>query len=204
MSPETIKSLVTGVVLAGGRAQRMGGQDKGLLSLAGVTMVEHVLNALKPQVGRILINANRHHDLYAAYGYPVVPDNLEGFCGPLAGMASAMQAASTTYIVTAPCDSPFVPPDLVRRLYESLAVKQAEISTAHDGERLHPVFALLDCSLLPSLLDYLHGGGRKIETWYNQHRLAIADFSGCKDVFFNINTPEEIRDVESRLRQSQA
>jgi len=202
MSPETIKSLLTGVVLAGGRAQRMGGQDKGLLSLAGVPMVEHVLKALKPQVGRILINANRHQDLYAAYGYPVVPDVLEGFYGPLAGMASAMRAAATPYIVTAPCDSPFLPPDLVHRLYAALAVDQAEISTAHDGERLHPVFALLDCSLLPSLLNYLHGGGRKIETLYEQHRLAIADFSDRKDAFININTPEEIRIVEPRLQLS--
>jgi molybdopterin-guanine dinucleotide biosynthesis protein A len=204
MLPETIRSLLTGVVLAGGRAQRMGGRDKGLLSLAGVPMVEHVLKTLEPQVGCILINANRHQDRYAVYGYPVVPDILEGFYGPLAGMASAMRAVATPYIITVPCDSPFVPPDLARRLYEALVANRAELSAAHDGERLQPVFSLLCCSLQEDLMNYLQGGGRKIETWYDQHRLAIADFSDRKDAFININTPEEIQAVESRLKhQSQ-
>ncbi len=193
---------ITGVILAGGRATRMGGQDKGLVQLAGMSLIQHVIAALKPQVREILINANRNREAYAAYGYPVVPDRLEGFCGPLAGIASAMESASTPYIVTAPCDSPFVPHDLVHRLYEALSGNQAEISAAHDGERLQPVFALLKCELSSSLLSYLKSGERKIDTWYDRHRLAIADFSDLPEAFVNINTPEEIRAVELRLLQS--
>lgn len=194
-------NCITGVVLAGGRATRMHGQDKGLIPLAGVPLIQYVLAALKPQVANIIINANRNREAYTAYGYPVASDKLEGFCGPLAGMASAMGSASTPYIVTVPCDSPFVPRDLVRRLYKGLITDQAEISVVHNGECLQPVFALLNCELLSSLLSYLNAGKRKIDTWYGTHRLTIVDFSDTPEAFLNINTPEEIQAVESRLPQ---
>ena len=123
-------ACTTGVILAGGRATRMGGRYKGLLQLAGKPMVEWVMAALKPQVADIIINANRNLDAYEAYGYRVVSDKLHGFCGPLAGIASSMESASTPYIVTTPCDSPLVPLDLAHRLYQALHVKRAEISVA--------------------------------------------------------------------------
>jgi molybdenum cofactor guanylyltransferase len=194
-------ACTTGVILAGGRATRMGGRDKGLLQLAGKPMVEWVMAALKPQVADIIINANRNLDAYAAYGYRVVSDKLHGFCGPLAGIASSMESASTPYIVTTPCDSPLVPLDLAHRLYQALHVNRAEISVAHNGERLQPVFALLTCTLSSSLLSYLEAGERKIDTWYSRHKLAIVDFSDSVDAFININTPAEIQAVESRLLQ---
>lgn len=194
-------ACTTGVILAGGRATRMGGRDKGLLQLAGKPMVEWVMAALKPQVADIIINANRNLDAYAAYGYRVVSDKLHGFCGPLAGIASSMESASTPYIVTTPCDSPLVPLDLAHRLYQALHVNRAEISVAHNGERLQPVFALLTCTLSNSLLSYLEAGERKIDIWYSRHKLAIVDFSDSADAFININTPAEIQAVESRLLQ---
>jgi molybdopterin-guanine dinucleotide biosynthesis protein A len=192
-------ACTTGVILAGGRATRMGGRDKGLLPLAGKPMVEWVMAALKPQVADIIINANRNLDAYAAYGYRVVSDRLHGFCGPLAGIASSMESASTPYIVTTPCDSPLVPLDLAYQLYQALHINRAEISVAHNGERLQPVFALLTCTLSSSLLSYLEAGERKIDTWYSRHKLAIVDFSDSADAFININTPVEIQAIESRL-----
>lgn len=192
---------VTGVVLAGGAARRMGGSDKGLIRLAGRPMIEYVLEALRPQVGGILINANRNPELYGQYGVPVVADEREGFQGPLAGMAAAMQSARTEFIVTAPCDSPFVPGDLVRRLGRSLAADGADISVAHADGRLQPVFTLLRVALLGSLVEYLDRGERKIDRWFSGHRTATTDFSDVPEAFLNINTPEDVREIEARIRE---
>ena len=197
---DALRATITGVILAGGRATRMGGQDKGLLPLAGKAMVQHVIGALEPQVADIIINANRHPAEYARYGYRIMPDLLEGYCGPLAGIATALRAARTSYIVTAPCDSPFVPADLAMRLYRMLCQEAADIGIAHDGERLQPVFALLRCSLLGSLLCYLHEGERKVEPWYRQHPHVLCDFSDTPEAFINVNTPADITAAEDRLR----
>lgn len=198
-TPTPSADIITGVVLAGGRAQRMGGNDKGLICLHNKPMIKHVIEALKPQVHHIIINANRNRETYEELGYPVVVDSMQGYCGPLAGMASAMQIVDTPYIVTAPCDSPFIPNDLVEILSQELIKDEAEISVAHSGQRMQPVFALLRCALLPSLLDYLETGERKIDLWYAKHKFTIADFSKKPDTFLNINTPEEIEAVEKRL-----
>lgn len=192
---------ITGVILAGGRGSRMGGIDKGLIPLRGRPMIEHVIAALKPQVGRVLINANRSREQYAALGYPVVADALAGYLGPLAGIASALRAADTTYVLAVPCDSPLIGPDLSQRLYAALVEEHADISVAHDGERMHPVFALLRRSLLSSLLDYLEGGERKIDRWYARHRLAIAYFRDAPRSFLNVNSPEERAELEHNLRE---
>jgi molybdenum cofactor guanylyltransferase len=197
---DALRATITGVILAGGRATRMGGQDKGLLPLAGKGMVQHVIEVLAPQVADIIINANRHPAEYARYGYRVLPDLLEGYCGPLAGIATALRAARTTYIVTTPCDSPFVPVDLALRLYRMLCQEAADIGIAHDGKRLQPVFALMRCSLLGSLLCYLHEGERKVEPWYRQHPHVLCDFSDTPEAFINVNTPADITAAEDRLR----
>ena len=200
-SERDVKEIITGVILAGGRAQRMGGCDKGLIKLLGKPLVEYVIRALKPQVAEMIINANRNRERYAAYGYPIIADLMDGFYGPLAGMASAMQAAKTPYIVTTPCDSPFVPSDLVKRLYGGIEEQAAEIAVAHNGERLQPVFALLDRNLQSSIIAYLKRGERKIDRWYEEHRLTIVDFSNQPDTFVNVNTPEDVETVESKLMQ---
>jgi len=190
---------ITAVILAGGKARRMNGQDKGLITLHGRSMIDYIIHALQPQVGSILVNANRNTEQYAAFGLPVIADMLGDYFGPLAGMASGMNATKTTFIVTAPCDSPIIPDNLVETLYRALQENQADISVAHDGERMQPVFALLRCSLLASLLDYLNEGGRKIYTWFGKQPLALADFSGSADTFLNLNTPEDKQLLESRL-----
>ena len=195
-----IKSDITGVILAGGQARRMGGQDKGLVMLNGKPMVEIIIDIIKPQTAKLLINANRNHDRYSQYDLELVADELSGFCGPLAGMASALKTINTDYMVTAPCDSPFIPLDLVQRLADALENKSTEISVAHDGERIQPVFCMLKKTLLQSLTDYLAAGERKIDRWFKQHDFAIADFSDKPETFDNINTHEDVESALLKLR----
>ncbi len=196
MSP---RHEVTGLLLAGGRATRMGGRDKGLIELAGRPLAAHVLAALTPQVDALLINANRHEAEYAALGAPVVRDPLDGFLGPLAGVLAGLEAASTPLVATLPCDSPFIPPDLVARMRAGLDRAGAEIAVAHDGERRQPVFMLLRTDLAPDLRSWLDQGGRKIDAWYEGHTIADADFSDAPETFININTPEERDAAADRL-----
>jgi molybdenum cofactor guanylyltransferase len=190
---------ITAVILAGGMARRMGGEDKGLIELNGRPLLDYVIAGLRSRVGAILVNANRNLERYREFGYPVIEDIVTGFSGPLAGMATGMQAADTPLLLTVPCDSPFVPPDLGERLLRVMRDTGAGICVAHDGERLQPVHALLKCRLLPDLLVYLNGGGRKIDTWYARHRMARADFSDMPDMFLNLNTPADRQLLEDRL-----
>ena len=199
MTTATPVDEITAVILAGGKARRMDGEDKGLIKLNGRALIDYIISALRPQAGDILINANRNLQQYGRYGLPVVVDMLGDYFGPLVGMATGMHTTDRPYIVTVPCDSPFIPGTLVETLYRSLVDQQADISVAHDGTRMQPVFALLRCELLPDLLDYLDEGGRKIDTWYDRQRLAIADFSNTPDTFLNLNTPEDKLLLESRI-----
>jgi molybdopterin-guanine dinucleotide biosynthesis protein A len=192
------RQKITGLVLAGGRALRMGGMDKGLVSLAGRPMVEWVLDALSGQVDELIINANRNKDAYGAMGYEVVADRSGDFQGPLAGMASGMEAAHGKWLLTAPCDSPLLPASLAERLSRACG-DGADIAVAHDGQRLQPVFAMIRCDLLGSLQQYLDGGGRKIDRWYAGHSMQAVDFSDCPETFMNINEPADREQLESRL-----
>lgn len=201
MNPATYPAeQVTGVVLAGGRGRRMGGEDKGLVGIAGRPMVLRVIESLRPQVGALLISANRNQLRYAEMtGCRVVADLHPDYAGPLAGMASAMAAADTRFILTSPCDAPMVPGDLGPRLYRALADEDSELSVAHDGERIQPVFALLDRGLLGSMLACLDSGERKIDRWYARHRMAKADCSDLARAFANINSPEDRIAIERAL-----
>jgi molybdenum cofactor guanylyltransferase len=190
---------ISAVILAGGRARRMNGVDKGLIELHGRPLLDYIISALRPQVGEILVNANRNLARYRAFGYPVSEDLTTGFHGPLAGMATGMQAATTPYVLTVPCDSPLLPAHLAETLYRALGDAGAELSVAHDGVRMQPVFALLSRALLPDLLAFLGDGGRKIDTWYARHRLALADFSPVPEMFLNLNTPADRSALEDRL-----
>lgn len=192
-------SEITGVILAGGRAERMGGQDKGLLPLAGEPLVVHAARRLRPQVHELIINANRNPDVYGALGYRVVSDSVGQFFGPLAGMLAALEAAEAPYVLSVPCDSPLLPDDYARRMYAALLREQAELSVAGDGERLQPVFALLSTRLRERLRAYLEAGGRKIDRWFAGQRMALADFSDCPEMFRNINTPEELALLEQEM-----
>lgn len=202
---EVVRDQVTGIILAGGLARRMGGVDKGLVSINDRPMIAWVIGALRAQVANILINANRSHDEYGEFGCAVIDDGNREFRGPLAGFASGMQAATTPWIVVVPCDSPLICGDLVQRLYGALANEGSQIAVAHDGQRLQPVFAMLHRDLLADLVGYLDGGGRKIDHWYERHGYASADFSDAIDTFSNVNAPADKQKLEeelAKLRQS--
>ena len=189
---------VTGVVLAGGQGRRMGGVDKGLVELAGRPLVAHVIERLAPQVGALLINANQNVDRYAALGHPVVRDAVGGFAGPLAGLHAALAAAATPWIVTSPCDSPFLPADLVARLGHAASAHEAMLAVARTFDQPHPVFALVRRDVRPHLDAFLAGGGRKIDAWYATLPVVEVRFDDEADAFRNINTAAELAAAATR------
>ena len=190
------KRDMTAVILAGGEARRMAGNDKGLIVLNDKPMIAHILTKLEPQVYQIIINANRNLDDYGQYGYPVISDDLTGFCGPLAGVAAALAHCKTDYLLSLPCDSPFIPNDLANRLAIPFADSSVDIAVAHNGERMQPVFCLFKTKLKDSLQAYLDAGERKIDRWFKQHHFVEVDFSDTPNAFMNINTPEELGQAE--------
>lgn len=189
---------VTGIVLAGGLGRRMGGIDKGLVDLDGRAMVAHVIGRLAPQVGAIVVNANQNGERYAAFGHPVVADAVEGFAGPLAGLHAGMTVARTPYVVTVPCDSPFLPVDLVARLAAGLEPAGADLAVAKTLDQPHPVFAFVRRDVLDHLTAFLAGGGRKIDHWYAALRTVEVPFDDDADAFRNINTREELATAAAR------
>lgn len=190
---------ITGLILAGGRGSRMGGVDKGLQMFRGAPMALHVMMRLAPQVGTMMINANQNLAAYESFGVPVWPDDIAGFAGPLAGLQTGLSRCETDYIVTAPCDSPFLPQDLVPRLADALTTRKAELAVAVTGssENLqpHPVFCLARTSLLPHLTAFLMQGGRKIDAWYAELKVAEVHFPD-ENAFRNINTLAELKQFE--------
>jgi len=189
------KKNITAVILAGGKGRRLEGQDKGLVLYKGKTLIKHVIERLQPQVGSIVINANRNQETYADYGYPIISDEMNDFQGPLAGFASAMKMVETDYIVTLPCDGPSLPLDLISRMLSKLNTfhdVSNHIAVAHDGEWLQPVHALIPVALINSLEEFLANGDRKIDLWYDKHELVWVDFSDQPDAFFNINKKEQL------------
>jgi molybdopterin-guanine dinucleotide biosynthesis protein A len=189
---------ITGVVLAGGQGSRMGGVDKGLQEFRGKPMVAHALERLAPQVDEILINANRNAQAYARFGHRVIADEIEGFAGPLAGFERGLAHATSELVVTVPCDSPFLPRDLVARLRENLERDNAEIAVAKTGEQAHPVFCLMRRGVHESLRAFLASGQRKIDRWYPQLRSVLVAFDDEADAFVNINTREELAGLEPK------
>ncbi len=190
---------ITGLILAGGRGSRMGGVDKGLQNFRSGPMAMHVLMRLAPQVGTIIINANRNIGAYEAFGVPVFPDVLPDYAGPLAGVLTGLEQAQTGWMVTAPCDSPLLPDDLVTRLAEAAARDDAELAmaaTVVDGEtRTQPVFCLMRTTLLESLTRFIQGGGRKIDAWTAQHRTSVVTFPEAS-AFANANTLQELHQLQ--------
>lgn len=183
---------VTGIVLAGGQGRRMGGVDKGLVIFQDRPMVASVIDRLHPQVDELLINANRHQEEYAAFGYRVIPDALTGFAGPLAGLQTGLMAASHELVATVPCDSPFLPQDLIERLKSALESEAAQLAVAVTCGQAQPVFCLCRRDVLPHLTEFLQQGGRKIDTWYATLKVAEVHFDDEADAFININTPQEL------------
>jgi molybdopterin-guanine dinucleotide biosynthesis protein A len=161
-------------------------------------MIAHVIERLAPQVSEIIINANRNADAYAGFGHRVVADEIEGFAGPLAGFERGLAHASHDLVVTVPCDSPFLPQDLVARLREAMAREDAQLAVAKTGDQAHPVFSLMRRGVHESLRDFLASGQRKIDKWYGALRVVEVPFDDEPEAFENINTREELARLEPR------
>nr|WP_265095411.1 molybdenum cofactor guanylyltransferase MobA [Citrobacter koseri] len=185
-----MESAITGVVLAGGKARRMGGADKGLLELDGKPLWKHVADTLASQLETVVINANRHQDIYQQSGLKVIPDSLADFPGPLAGMLSVLQQEKGDWFLFCPCDTPYIPRDLVARLKAQR--NNAPVVWVHDGERDHPTIALVNRSVAPFLQEYLRSGERRVMVFMRQAGGHAVDFSDFKQAFVNVNTPEEL------------
>jgi molybdenum cofactor guanylyltransferase len=189
---------ITGLVLAGGRGSRMGGADKGLQNYRGVPLALHALMRLTPQVGYVMLNANRNLGAYESFGAPVWPDALPDFAGPLAGFLAGLEQCETPYLVTVPCDSPQFPHDLVRRLADALEANDAEIAmaaTREDGVmRTQPVFCLMRSELMESLMRFTAAGERKIDRWTALHRCVDVPFDDTH-AFANANTLAELQQL---------
>ena len=189
------RGQVTGLVLAGGLGRRMGGVDKGLQLMGGRPLVAQVIERLAPQVATLIINANRNEEAYRAFGYPVVRDAVGGFAGPLAGLQAGLAICETPFLVCAPCDSPFLPTDLVVRLLDGIERADALVAMPNTLEGPQPVFALVRRQVLPMLDTFLATGGRGIQAWCRQLPLALVDFPD-DGAFANINTREELAAAE--------
>ncbi len=190
---------ITGLILAGGRGTRMGTVDKGLQQFRGAPMALHVMMRLQPQVGSLMINANQNLGPYEGFGVAVWPDQIGGFAGPLAGLHTGLSHCESEYLVTAPCDSPFLPLDLVERLADALEDKQADVAMAVTGSgdqrQPHPVFCLVPSRLLTHLEEFLHKGGRKIDAWTGSLNTVEVGFPD-EAAFRNINSMEELKRYE--------
>lgn len=198
---------ITGIILAGGRGSRMGGVDKGLQLFNGTALIQHAIHRLQPQVGQLLINANRHLEMYQALGLPVLADDLADFAGPLAGFLVGLTHCQTPYLATAPCDTPCFPTDLIDRLAKALVSANADIAMVSSpdmgGVLVHqPVFCLLKRELLASLQAFTSDGGRKIGAWAAQHTLVRVPFNlvhDRPDAFYNANTSADLLQLEASL-----
>ena len=194
-----VTAKITGVILAGGQGRRMGGVDKGLKVLRGKPLVQWVIERLEPQVDELLINANQNLETYEHLGYRVIPDEIGGFAGPLAGLQRGLTEARHPLVATTPCDSPFLPRDLIARLYAALSRENAEIAVAKTGDQPHPVFCLCRKQVLDGLNAFLAAGGRKIDAWYAKLNVVEVAFNDQAEAFSNINTPDELQSFEASL-----
>lgn len=187
---------IIGVVLAGGRATRMGGKDKGLQLLNGKPLWQHVADALASQVSARVLSANRHIDIYQRSGLPVYQDTLADYPGPLAGMLSVMQQDRGEWFVFCSCDTPFIPACLVERMVQQRG--DSPVVWAHDGEHDHPTIALIHRSLIPALQDYLAAGERRVMVFMRQSGGHSVDFSDLKSAFVNVNTLEDLQTMQEK------
>ena len=191
-------SRLTGVVLAGGRGQRMGGADKGLSLLDGRPLVAHVIDRLRPQVDEVILNANRNLDTYSGLGYPVVPDADLSFAGPLAGLRAAL-AYSSAWVLTVPCDAPLFPADLAGKLKAGLETQRKNVAVARTVDGAQPVFCLTHRDVLAGLDAFLASGGRRFGAWLAEVGTCEVDFEDTA-AFVNLNSMADL-DSASRMNR---
>jgi molybdopterin-guanine dinucleotide biosynthesis protein A len=190
---------ITGLILAGGLARRMAGQDKGLIQFRGIPIAQGIAQQLHSQCENICINANRNMSAYREFGYAVFPDELPDYQGPLAGMLTGLNHVPTPWMITTPCDGPFVAADYVVRMKSAVDANGHNIAVASCNGRLQPVYALLNQSLTGNLETFLNSKERKIDKWYQQHTYSVVDFTDSPEMFENINTPEQLQALERRI-----
>ena len=187
-----LPQAITGIILAGGKGRRMDGLDKGMVEFRNMPLIEHVLHRIAPQVDALMINANRNFDFYAASGLPVVPDERLDFAGPLAGIEASLSKAPTPLALIVPCDTPFLPTDLVSRMIDVMHKEQADVVIPDDGEREQPLICLMKTSLKESISRVLDANSPKVRDWLALQNLAWVDFSDQPEAFTNINDAETL------------
>ncbi len=185
---------ISAVILAGGRSTRMGGKNKGLLPFRGRPMIQHVIDRIRPQVDTILISANQDLDAYKGFGYSVVTDQTADYSGPLAGMLAALSVMQTEWLVSVPCDVPFIGADFVARLAND---DKALLRVAHDGERQQSACCLMHRDIRDALEQYLQSGQHALYRFHAEQQALAVDFSNQADMFININTPSELNEREA-------
>ncbi|MCE2680072.1 MAG: molybdenum cofactor guanylyltransferase MobA [Burkholderiales bacterium] len=192
------KTNITGLILAGGRGTRMGSVDKGLQLFRGMPMAMHALMRLDSQVGQVLVNANQNLAAYESFGVPVVTDLHGGYSGPLAGLHAGLCACDTEFLVTVPCDVPLFPLNLVERLVLALEHEEADVAVAYTHSQAHPVFTLVRSNVCEHLDAFLKSGQRKIDIWYASLKVARVEFDEQADRFMNVNTIQELHELQLR------
>ena len=198
---DDIRTAITGLILAGGRGSRMDGADKGWVTYEGRPLVASVMERFGPQVGQILISANRNLDVYADYGWPVVPDGESGYPGPLAGILAGAGQARHDWLLVVPCDTPFLPETLAERMLDRGRMAAVPLVRAGDATRIHYAVMLLHRTLVADLTGWLKAGERRVQAWQARHAHTEARFEEPPWAFLNINTPEDLRQAESHLRR---
>lgn len=183
--------MISWVILAGGQASRMGGKDKGLITLHGQPLIEYVLSPLRTRPGPVFINANRNLERYSAYAQ-VIQDELSGFQGPLAGIHASLKQTESEWVGILPCDSPNLSVAYLDKMQQALDTS-ADILVAHDGTQPQPVFSLWNRCVLPRLESFLFSGDRKIKLFLQQCNTKYIDFSDTPALFINLNTPDELQ-----------
>lgn len=193
---------ITAILLAGGAGRRMGGEDKGLLKLKDKPLAEWVLARIQPQVDEVLISANRNLETYLTFGFSVLPDKTEGYAGPLAGIARGLLDAKHDLILSVPCDTPFLPDDLVARLYAALNAGHYDLAVPVIAGAGQHAICLMRRQVGANLAAYLAQGGRKVQEWQAGLKCAHADFSDAAPFFVNLNQPEQLAALEGRLNRA--
>lgn len=193
---------LSGLILSGGRATRMGGVDKGLVNFHGKPLIAHVIERLAPQVDELFINANRELETYKTFGLPVFTDETQNFSGPLAGFQLALKHATYDYVCIVPCDSPFLPENLVQKLFVALLEKNADIAVAASDQNNHPVFCLCKKNVLPSLETFIQSRQGKVNAWQKSLRYVEVDFTepddnGSTKAFLNLNTLQDLNQLSN-------
>ncbi|MCX2962097.1 molybdenum cofactor guanylyltransferase MobA [Rodentibacter caecimuris] len=184
---------ISAVILAGGKARRMGGRDKGLQVLHGKPLIQYMIERLRPQITDISINANRNQAAYAKFGFPVFADELADFQGPLSGMLSGLEKTKTDFVLFTPCDSPFFPNNLLEKLKSAVENDRTLIAYACDEEREHPTFCLMSVELKRALRAYLAFGERRLLQFMRENKGIAVKFTTDEGQFMNVNSLDDLR-----------